>query len=269
MEDKELIELGKAQIKKKKKIYLIIGLSLLGLMLIGILGSVLPGITEGSSKKVEINVGGLVGSIVLFGLSAIVMFVLVFLLSRKSDADLMKIGEAIEKKNIASQERKEKAEAEKAEKLSSITPDFEAEKEFKAAKAFVWINTHSKLIQFSLPSGVVDSKDKGKFFGWLFNSKKPELMNKTKILNLADLENVDLGHDSQTVQTTDIQGGTYRGDTIGSGSGRINTTTTTYHYYQVVFTFKDIDHPVIHIYFNNDGEQAESLYQTVKLLTRK
>ncbi len=281
MEDRDYIAIASKPIKVKKTIFMSIGLGCLGLAVLLILIFILA-LAFGDAATKEQS-GGLIAAMIvfgiLFGVPGLVMLILMGkqLKLLKDEAKLLedgrKIYDAQQKSKAIKEEKKAIKEAEQLAleetRKEGLTPDIEVNKEFKGAQARVWVNLKNKLIQFSLPSGeFVSSKDKGKFIAWLFNARE-EILKKTKVLNLDDLDDIKLVHETQLVTETDLDGIRVKGDYIASGSGKITRTSTTYHYYQVEFMFKDIDYPVVHIFFNNDREQAETLYQTVKILTNK
>lgn len=277
MTENDFYNLGAAPVKRKKIIFMAIGLGLLGFAILMMLIFVLA-LTVGDEETKKQSGGLIAGMIVfgiVFGVPAIVMLCLMAkqnkLLANRTNLieDGKRINDIRETKKAEKEAKAAEIAAIEEAKLEMKKPDMEIDKEFFGAKSFVWINTDSKLIQFSVPSGeFVKDTSKSKFFAWLFNSKE-ELLRKTKILNLSDLDDIKLIHDYEKVTTTDLNGVGLKGEYIASGNGRINQTTTTYHYYQVDFMFRDIDEPVIHIFFNNDSEQAERLYQTIKILTGK
>lgn len=236
-------------------------------MLIGIIA--LASGAQGSEDIKGGVVGGIIGFIVMFGVPGIVFLVLAWKLKKRlgDKALLLEEGTKIYDVREAAAREKERKEA---ELKASFTPDFEADKEFKGAKSVVWINTLSKQIQFGLPSGVISKeKDKKKMLAALFNSFVTEMIAKTKVLNLDNLTDVDLVHDSETV-TNSYYDGFGHGSNYAQGSSlKVESKTTAFHYYQAEFKFNDLDNPIVYIYFNNDRKTAELLCQTVKLLTGK
>ncbi len=301
MDDKELYELGRNTVKKEKTIFMAIAIALAVLTLVlgtlfilwCIIVAILPWIVQGEGEPLSLatKITSTIVLVLIFVFGALVVtvpllagsiacFVIMFRKNKvlKSEELLILRGKKIELakqlKLQKAEEKRLKQEALQAEEASiresikaSKTPDFPVQKEFFAVKAYVWINTDEKLIQFSFASGVLAKNSNGKFL-----KPREELFNKTKVLKLEDLAKIELAHDSQTISETDLSGVRFtatESSKVGYASGSIINESTTYHYFQVEFTFNDIDCPVVHVYFDNDRQKAESLYQTVNLLTRK
>ncbi len=277
MEEKEYIALASASIRKKKTIFMSIGIGLFAFAALMILIFILALVAGNEETKSQS--GGIVTAMIVYGIMFAVPGAIMLIMMKKQskrlldEAKLLEEGKAIyEKKQekIAAKEEKEaEEEAKRAALEEAKKPDFEADKTFKGAKSYVFLNVPSRLIQFSLPSGeIVKAKDKNALLRFLFGNGE-ELLKKTKVLSLDDLDGVELLHDTERVTTTNLHGARLHGDYIGSGNGTMEQSTTTYHYYEVEFRFKDIDHPVVDIFFNNDRETASTLYQAVLMLTEK
>ena len=118
MNDAQLIDLAAAPIRKKAKIFLIVGLALLGFMLIGIIA--LASGAQGSEDIKGGVVGGIIGFIVMFGVPGIVFLVLAWKLKKRlgDKALLLAEGTKINDAREAAAREKERKEAE----LKAILP---------------------------------------------------------------------------------------------------------------------------------------------------
>lgn len=269
MNETDIYNLGIASIQKKKRIYLGVGLGLLIVASLSVLSIIF------GDEELKNNPGANIFLSVVLTASGIVFITMMFLQNKllKNRNRVIEVGRRINEENREDEERaktlEEKEAALKAEERERKTPDFNADKSFEATKGYVWINTEDKLIQFSLPTGkYIKTEGKGGLLGKRRGSKE-EIFRKTKVLNLAALADIELVHDYDEETTTDLHGYGLKADFLASGNAKIKQATTTNHYYQIEFAFNDLDEPVVHVFFNDDRELAERLYQTIKILTNK
>ena len=168
-----------------------------------------------------------------------------------------------QKELMLAEEKRQQELIRQQEELALVSPDFATTKVFSAGvnRSEVWLNQHTKQIQFLLPEQV---------------NGETKLV-KTKILSVDDLVSFDIETSQETVQdghehsTGGVIGGVGSSTFGGVGSSTKNSKTVTYtvNYYGLVLRFNDVDYPVIRVFYNNDKTTPETIIETLKLIQKK
>ena len=261
MEDKKEIVVTKEEIIRPIRIkFRIFLFTAIGLVAFAILMVLIVAI-GGSSEEMVAEYGSPVGACVAVGvvltIPAIVLGILAIIHYRK-----MKNEDYVEKKRQEVQQNKQRKEEVAEENKAKVSPDFEPTKTFQSGYAQIWLNHHTKQIQFLLPELEKDvpvSKIMDFFFG------KTKLF-KTKVLNLDDLKDISIEENVEEVKEIRGSGGRMEGDYADYGSGRANIKVQTIRYYTLMMKFNDIDYPIIRVYFNNNKTTPETCRETINII---
>ena len=215
--------------KKKRTVYFIIGFTLLAICLLLVF---LPGEGEQATAAV-------------FVIPAVFIVLGIICHVRSKNEEYLEV--YCRKKN---EKANEKANLKK-ESLLKTLPDFEPSKTFEMANGQkIWISQPSKLLQFLL---------------FAENQKEIRLKNKfekSKILPMSKLKDIKLFNDTEQVRRYNTYGA--HSSSIGVASADV-TEKTVDHWY-MNFLFDDMDCPVVHLWFGEDGITPLRIKETIEII---